>query len=92
MSKTKSKNCKKTAKLERKLEEAYILLFAAIRNIAVLPLGVKLGKTEKEISEKTFETIVEMKKTVDYAKTRKCMDLATNWRKENAQEDEIKND
>lgn len=81
MSKSKCKSCRKVARLERKLEEAHILLFAAVRNTAVLPLGVKLGKTEKEISEKTFETIVEMRNTVDYEKTRKCMMLA-DWREE----------
>ncbi len=80
MSKTKCKTCRKVVRLERKLEEAYILLFAAIRNTAVLPIGVKLGKTEREISEKTFETIAELKNTVDYAKTRRRMDLATNRR------------
>ena len=85
MSKSKCKHCRKVARLERKLEEAQLLLFAAVRT-AVLPLGVKLGKTEKEISEKTFETIVEIKKTVDYAKTRKCMELA-DWRDEDAEED-----
>ena len=73
--------------LERKLEEAQLLLFAVVRNTAVLPLGVKLGKTEKEISEKTFETIVEIKKTVDYAKTRKCMELADR-RDEDAEPDD----
>ena len=86
MSKSKCKNCRKVARLERKLEEAQLLLFAVVRNSAVLPLGVKLGKTEKEISEKIFETIVEIKKTVDYAKTRKCMELA-EWRDEDAEED-----
>lgn len=76
MSKSKCKTCRKVTRLERKLEEAQLLLFAVVRNTAVLPLGVKLGKTEKEISEKTFETIVEIKKTVDYEKTRRCMELA----------------
>ena len=87
MSKSKCKNCRKVARLERKLEEAKLLLFAVVRNSAVLPLGVKLGKTEKEISEKTFETIVEIKKTVDYAKTRKCMELADR-RDEDAEPDD----
>ena len=91
MSKTKCKNCRKVERLERKLEEAYILLFAAIRNTAVLPLGTKLGKNEKEISEKTFETIEEMKKTVDYTKTRRCMALA-NWRDEDAEEEKAEDD
>ena len=87
MSKSKCKNCRKVTRLERKLEEAYILLFAVVRSTAVLPLGVKLGKTEKEVSEKTFETIAELKKTVDYGKTRKCMDLA-DWRDEDAEPDD----
>ena len=90
MSKSKCKNCRKVARLERKLEEAQLLLFAAVRT-AVLPLGVKLGKNEKEISEKTFETIVEMKKTVDYAKTRKCMELA-DWTDEDAEEETAEDD
>lgn len=75
----KCKNCRKVARLERKLEEAYILLFAVVRNSAVLPIGIKLGKTEKEISDKTFETIAEMRNTVDYKKTRRCMELADYW-------------
>ena len=79
MSKSKCKTCRKVARLERKLEEAQLFLFAAVRNTAVLPLGVKLGKTEKEISEKTFQTIAEMKTTVNYEKTRKCMMLADCW-------------
>ena len=79
MSTSKCKNCRKVARLERRLEETQILLFAAVRNAAVLPIGVRLGKSEKEISEKTFETIAEMKNTVDFAKTRKCMMLA-DWR------------
>ena len=91
MSKSKCKKCRKVARLERKLEEAQLLLFAVVRNTAVLPLGVKLGKPEKEISEKTFETIVEIKKTVDYAKTRKCMELA-DWRDEDAEEETAEDD
>lgn len=91
MSKSKCKNCRKVARLERKLDEAYILLFATVRNTAVLPLGVKLGKTEKEISDKTFETIAELKKTVDYNKTRRCMALAESW-EEDDEEDEAEND
>lgn len=79
---SKCKSCRKVKRLEKKLEEARLLLFAAVRNTSVLPLGVRLGKTEKEISEKTFETIVEMRRTVDYAKTRKCMLLAS-WEDEN---------
>ncbi len=79
---SKCKNCRKVRRLEHKLEEAQLLLFAVVRNTAVLPLGVKLGRTEKEISVKTFETIVELKNTVDYAKTRRCMDLADWGRKD----------
>ena len=83
---SKCRNCRKVRRLERELGEAQLLLFAAVRNSAVLPLGIKLGKTEREISEKTFETIAEMKKIVDYAKMRKCMMLADR-RKENAESD-----
>ena len=91
MSKSKCKSCRKVAKLERRLEEAYILLFAAVRNTTVLPLGLHFGKSEKEISDKTFETIAEMKKTVDYNQTRKLMGLTEYWDKENA-ENEVTED
>lgn len=83
---SKCKNCRRVIRLERELGEAQLLLFAAVRNTTVLPLGLKLGKTEKEISEKTFETIVEMKKAVDYAKMRKCMKLANRRDKDDEEE------
>ena len=89
MSKTKCKNCRKVARLERKLEEAYILLFVAIRTTAVLPIGAKLGKTDKEISDKTFETIAEMKNTVDYCKTRRLMELADCWGGDHEEDEEV---
>lgn len=75
---SKCKKCRQMRRLERKLEETQMLLFAAVR-AATLPIGLKLGKTEKEISEKTFETIVEMKNTVDFAKIRRSMLLA-DWK------------
>lgn len=88
MSKSKCKVCRKVARLERKLEETYVMLFAVVRNAAVLPMGRKLGKSEKDISEKTFETIAEIRKAIDYTAMRKSMSLAEYWRDEDVEDEE----
>lgn len=59
-----------------KVEYLETLLFATVRNLAILPIGQKLGKTQKEITEKTFETIEEIKKKVDIPQMRSLMRLA----------------
>lgn len=59
-----------------KVQYLETLLFATVRNLAILPIGQKLGKTQKEITEKTFETIEEIKKKVDIPQMRSLMRLA----------------
>ena len=59
-----------------KVQYLETLLFATVRNLAILPIGQKLGKTQKEITEKTFETIEEIKKKVDIPQMRSLMHLA----------------
>ncbi len=64
--------------LEKELAETKALLFVAVRNMAVLPRGLLLGKTEAEISAKTFETIEVMKKKFNYKAVKTLMDLGAN--------------
>lgn len=61
--------------LERELEENKALLFVAVRNMAVLPRGLLLGKSEAEISAMTLATIEEMKKKFDYEKVKRLIEL-----------------
>lgn len=61
--------------LERELKETKALLFVAVRNMAVLPRGLLLGKSEVEISAMTLATIEEMKKKFDYEKVKRLIEL-----------------
>lgn len=61
--------------LERELKETKALLFVAVRNMAVLPRGLLLGKSEAEISIMTLATIEEMKKKFDYEKVKSLIEL-----------------
>lgn len=61
--------------LERELKETKALLFVAVRNMAVLPRGLLLGKSEAEISIMTLATIEEMKKKFDYEKVKRLIEL-----------------
>ena len=61
--------------LERELKETKALLFVAVRNMAVLPRGLLLGKSEAEISIMTLAPIEEMKKKFDYEKVKRLIEL-----------------
>ena len=53
-------------------EEKYkIALFMVIRNFKVLPTGMKLGKTEKEIDKMSYQTMQEVLKMIDFEKAEK---------------------
>lgn len=56
----------KKEELEKELKETRALLFLAVRNTTVLPKGLLLGKSEKDISAMTLATIEEMKKKADF--------------------------
>ena len=48
-------------------EEKYkIALFLIIRNSQVLPVGKKLGKTEKEINQMAYDTMQEVLEMINY--------------------------
>lgn len=50
-----------------KMETTYKLaLFMIIRNSTVMPKGIKLGKNDKEINERSYETLCEVLAMLDY--------------------------
>ena len=53
-------------------------MFAFVRNSAVLPVGRRLNKSEREITDKTFETIEAAKAMLDVEAIKSLMNLATN--------------
>lgn len=68
----------KLSKSEKKVKDLQLQLFAFVRNSCVAPVGLKLKKTQQEITDKTFETIREARKIIDSGKMRAFMNLATN--------------
>lgn len=62
---------------EEVIKRQRLLLFAFIRNSSVAPVGLKLGKSQQEITDKVFETIKEAEKIVDFEKMREFMNLAS---------------
>lgn len=62
---------------EEVVKRQKLLLFAFIRNSSVAPVGLKLGKSQQEITDKVFETIKEAEKIVDFEKMREFMNLAS---------------
>ena len=46
-----------------------------VRNSKVLPIGMKLNKTEKEITDKTKATINEIEKMINFEKARELYEL-----------------
>lgn len=54
-----------------------VLIFAFVRNSAVAPTGFILKKSEQEITDKTFETIQEAEKMIDFDKMKDFMNLAS---------------
>lgn len=71
-------SCPTFESLKQENKELRLLMFAFVRNSAVLPLGLSLGKSEQEITDKTFETIAEARKMLDVEKMRAAMNLATD--------------
>lgn len=43
-----------------------LALFMVIRNSTVMPKGMKLGKSKKEINKMAFETMCEVITMIDY--------------------------
>ena len=51
------------------MENKYKLaLFMVIRNFKIMPEGIKLGKTDKEINKMTYQTMQELMNMINYDK------------------------
>ncbi|MBO7225088.1 MAG: hypothetical protein J6V35_04180 [Bacteroidales bacterium] len=57
------------------LEKYKLMLFMTVRNSAVLPKGMELGKTEEEISRMTRDTLKAMEKMIDFEGAKKLYEL-----------------
>lgn len=56
-------------------EKIKLMLFMVVRNSQVLPAGMKLNKTEKEITDMTKQTIKELEKMINFEKARELYEL-----------------
>jgi hypothetical protein len=56
-------------------EKLRLMLFMVVRNSQVLPIGMKLNRTEKEISDKTKETIKEIEKMINFERAKELYEL-----------------
>lgn len=52
-----------------------------IRNSMVMPQGIKLGKTDKEINEMSYETMCSVLTMIDYDKAKKFYEEGKSERK-----------
>lgn len=60
-------------------EEKYkIALFMVIRNSKVMPKGIELGKTEKEINKMSYATMQEVLKMIDFDRAEKMYKEGAN--------------
>ena len=57
------------------LEKYKLLLFMTVRNSAVLPKGLELGKSDEEISKMTIETMAEMETMIDFRRAKELYKL-----------------
>lgn len=55
-------------------DELEAALFTVVQNSMVMPVGLRLGKSKREITEMTFATIEEIKKAIDYDAVKKLME------------------
>ena len=63
---------KEREEILNKMENKYKLaLFMVIWNSKVMPQGIKLGKTDKEINEMSYETMCSVLTMIDYDKAKK---------------------
>ena len=56
-------------------EKIKLMLFMVVRNSQVLPAGIKLHKTEKEITDKTKETIKELENMINFERAKELYEL-----------------
>lgn len=57
------------------LEKYKLMLFMVVRNNKVLPTGLKLNKSQKEITKKTKETIKELENMINFDRAKELYEL-----------------
>lgn len=63
---------KEAEELLNRMKKKYKLaLFMVIRNSKVAPMGIELGKTQKEINKMSYETLMEVLGMIDYTAAEK---------------------
>lgn len=58
-----------------KEEKLKLMLFMVVRNSKVLPAGIKLNKTEKEITDMTKQTIKELENMINFERAKELYEL-----------------
>ena len=59
--------------LEKNSQKYKLALFMVIRNSKVLPRGLELRKSEKEINKMSYQTMQECLKMIDYERAKKFL-------------------
>lgn len=73
---------KENEEILNKMKNKYkIALFMVIRNSQVMPKGIELEKSKKEINEKAYQTMCEILTMIDYKKAQKEYEEDKNGRK-----------
>ena len=72
-----AKNNKKGGKI-MDISKEKLALFMVIRNSKVLPKGLELGKTDKEINRMAYQTMQEVMEMIDYEKAKKSYEEGKN--------------
>ena len=63
--------CERLVEREEILNKYKLALFMVIRNSMVMPQGIKLGKTDKEINEMSYETMCSVLTMINYDQAEK---------------------
>ena len=63
--------CERLEEREEILNKYKLALFMVIRNSIVMPQGIKLGKTYKEINEMSYETMCSVLTMINYDQAEK---------------------
>lgn len=73
---------KEREEILNKMKNKYKLaLFMVIRNSMVMPQGIKLGKTYKEINKMSYETMCSLLTMIDYDQAEKFYEEGKSERK-----------
>lgn len=73
---------KEAEEILNKMKNKYKLaLFMVIRNSIVMPQGIKLGKTNKEINKMSYETMCSVLTMINYDRAEKFYEEGKSERK-----------